>query len=157
MLHCIECGTSFNTESPGSLADAARWSPRAPLRLSFGYMKFFYAVVIAVGLSLLMSWPTYNVSFAPRSSYPRLPTLSSEFWYNVSSGSLISSVVSNREKALAKAATGRQFTLGAALIGLSIIGLIRERKIGRMRKRIETGAAPHGGPPALSVDSEAKR
>ena len=33
--HCKECGTSFITETPGKFRDAANWTPKSPLGLTF--------------------------------------------------------------------------------------------------------------------------
>ncbi len=46
-----------------------------------------------------------------------------------------------------------EYGSGVAILGLSIVGLIREVKVGRLLNRVELGASPNGGPTTPSGNS----
>jgi len=88
------------------------------------YMKFFYASTIAAGLFLLLAWSPYSYPYDPLSPF----------------------IANDGGVADIEFANLQRFALSAGFIGLSVIGLVRESKISRMRKIVEPAASPNGGP-----------
>ena len=92
------------------------------MSFAFGGMHFFYALIAIVGLMLLLPWPPYT-------------------------GDPLNPETIHQAMAAIKLANLYRFGLGTVLIGLSIVGLVRESKISKMRKMLEPEVALTADPP----------
>ena len=129
-------------------------------------MKVFYTLVLLSGVCLFVmtEWAGYHMpkDFVVALVLSRSPDDWSVSMNDAGRNSLSTYNVKREltaalHKRTVLGAQLRAYTVwfGLGLIVLSIVGLLRERKIDRWAKLIEPAAAPNGGPAKRSGNSEA--